>query len=233
MANHKQGRKFFILITLLVVPGLVLILLSKAEHKFQYLPYYGPKTVLPIAGTEEADTLYHSVPDFSLIDQDGRSISWETFEGDIVVGSFFFTSCPTICPIMTKQMVRLQWMLEGHAFGKVKFLSHTVDPLTDTPERLKRYGEENGADFDRWTFATGDKSEIYTLGMEGYLLSTQEDDAAPGGYLHSGHFVLVDPDRRIRGFYDGTSAKEVDDLADDIRMLMKEIQDRQADNGAT
>lgn len=231
MAQNKQGRKFIILITLLLVPGLLLILLSKAEHKFQYLPHYGPKTVLPIAGTDSADTLYHTVPDFSLTNQFGEPISWSDFEDQIVVGSFFFTSCPTICPIMTKHMVRLQWMLDDPSFRNVKFISYTVDPTTDTPEKLKAYGEKNGADFDRWTFATGDREEIYALGMEGYLLSAQEDDSAPGGYLHSGLFVLVDPDRHIRGFYDGTSAKEVDDLADDIRMLMKELKDEQS--GAT
>lgn len=224
MAGKKQGRKFFILIVLLLVPGLFLILLSKAEHKFQLLPYYGPKTALPVKGSDVADTLYHTVPDFSMIDQDGKPVSWENFEGNIVVADFFFTSCPTICPIMTKQMSRLQWMLDDPAFKHIKFISYTVDPETDTPERMKKYGEKHHADFTRWTFATGDKKEIYTLGLEGYMLSAQEDDSAPGGYLHSGHFVLVDKDRHIRGFYDGTSSKEVDDLATDIRMLIKEEQ---------
>lgn len=222
--RHKQGRKFIVLIVLLIVPGLFLILLSKADHRFQTLPYYGPKTPVATEGSDTPDTLYHTVPDFSFIDQEGREISWDDFEGNIVVADFFFTSCPTICPIMTKQMSRLQWMLDDPAFDHVKFLSHTVDPDTDTPERLKQYGEKNHADFDRWTFATGDKKEIYQQGLEGYMLSTQEDDSAPGGYLHSGLFILVDKDRHIRGLYDGTSAKEVDDLATDIRMLIKEEQ---------
>jgi protein SCO1/2 len=123
---------------------------------------------------------------------------------------------------MTKQLTRLQWQMEDPAFDQVQILSHTVDPQHDTPEVLKEYAEKNGARLDNWSFLTGKKEAIYEQGMKGYLLSTQEDEAAPGGFLHSGNFVLLDKDRHIRGFYDGTSTKEVDDLMDDILMLLKE-----------
>lgn len=211
------------LFALLLGPGLILIFLSKSDHSFKTLPYFGNKEVInAVAGTDIPDTLYHSVPDFSFTNQFGENTTMEDFEGDIMVVDFFFTTCPTICPIMTKQMARLQWMLEDAAYDDVSFLSHTVNPNNDTPEILLAYGQEEGADFEKWTFVTGDQEEIFEQGFQGYLLSTQEDSGAPGGFLHSSMFVLVDRDRHIRGFYDGTSSKEVDDLVTDIKMLKKE-----------
>jgi len=212
-----------LLFALLLGPGLILIFLSKSDHSFKTLPYFGNKEVInAVAGADVPDTLYHAVPDFSFTNQFGENTTMEDFEGDIMVVDFFFTTCPTICPIMTKQMARLQWMLEDAAYDDVSFLSHTVNPNNDTPEILLAYGQEEGADFEKWTFVTGDQEEIFEQGFQGYLLSTQEDSGAPGGFLHSSMFVLVDRDRHIRGFYDGTSSKEVDDLVTDIKMLKKE-----------
>lgn len=222
MNKPSEGKKYLLLFTLLLVPGLVLIFLSKSEHSFVTLPYYGPKEISEKAGADVADTIYHQVPDFKFINQFGDEVTMANFEGDILVADFFFTTCPTICPIMTKQMARLQWMLEDPAYDDVSFLSHTVNPSHDTPEVLLNYAEEEGADLERWTFVTGDQREIYTQGVNGYLLSAQEDVAAPGGFLHSSMFVLLDRDRHIRGYYDGTSSKEVDDLVTDIKMLKKE-----------
>jgi len=222
MNRPSEGKKYLLLFTLLLVPGLVLIFLSKSEHSFVTLPYYGPKQVSEKAGAEVPDTLYHQVPDFEFTNQYGETVTMSNFEGDILVVDFFFTTCPTICPIMTKQMARLQWMLEDPAYDDVSFLSHTVNPSHDTPEVLLEYAKEEGADLERWTFVTGDQEEIYTQGVKGYLISSQEDDGAPGGFLHSSMFVLLDRDRHIRGYYDGTSSKEVDDLVTDIKMLKKE-----------
>lgn len=212
-----KGKKFLILFLLLVGPGLLLIFLAKGTHKFQTLPYYGLKDV-----DSNGDTIYHKVPDFEFINQYGDTVSFANFEDKIIVADFFFTTCPTICPIMTKQMARLQWMLEDPAFKDVVLLSHTVNPNHDTPEVLLRYAKENNADLTRWTFVTGDQQEIHDQGFNGYLLSTQEDAGAPGGFLHSGSFILLDKEHHIRGIYDGTSSKEVDDLAADIKMLKKE-----------
>jgi protein SCO1/2 len=223
MNKSSERRKYLLLFALLLGPGLILIFLSKSDHSFKTLPYFGNKEVInAVVGTDVPDTLYHSVPDFSFTNQFGENTTMEDFEGDIMVVDFFFTTCPTICPIMTKQMARLQWMLEDAAYDDVSFLSHTVNPNNDTPEILLAYGQEEGADFEKWTFVTGDQEEIFEQGFQGYLLSTQEDSGAPGGFLHSSMFVLVDRDRHIRGFYDGTSSKEVDDLVTDIKMLKKE-----------
>jgi len=217
MKPVTERKKFFILLLLLIGPGLILIYLSKGDNAFQILPYYGEKYA-----ESPGDTVYHNVPDFTFLNQDREKVSMDDFEGKILVVDFFFTTCPTICPIMTKQMTRLQWLLEDPAYEDVHLVSHTVNPDHDTPKVLKEYGESQGADFDRWTFLTGQKDAIYEQGFEGYLLSTQEDAGAPGGFLHSSYFVLVDKDRHIRGFYDGTSTKEVDDLFTDIKMLKKE-----------
>ncbi len=217
MKALPKGAKYFILLLLLLGPGLFLILLSKGTHKFQTLPYYGIKDV-----AENGDTIYHKVPDFNFINQNAEEVSFADFSGKIIVADFIFTTCPTICPIMTKQMTRLQWMLEEPSFKDVKFLSHTVNPTNDTPEVLMEYAKANDADLDRWTFVTGNQQDIFDQGFNGYMLSTQEDSGAPGGFLHSSNFVLIDKDRHIRGFYDGTSSKEVDDLVDDIKMLLKE-----------
>lgn len=222
MEPAKKRRKIFILLLLLIGPGLVLIFLSKADHKFLLLPYLGEDQIVVDAQTGRTDTLHHTVPDFTFINQDSIPVSFADFEGKIMVVDFFFTTCPTICPIMTKQMTRLQWMLEDSAYDNVHFLSHTVNPKNDTPAVLKEYGTAQGANFDKWTFVTGNQEEIFDQGFNGYLLSTQEDAGAPGGFLHSSMFVLVDKDRHIRGMYDGTSTKEVDDLVVDIKMLMKE-----------
>ncbi len=222
MNKSSERRKYLLLFALLLGPGLILIFLSKADHSFVILPHYGPKEPIYQAGSDIPDTIYHAVPDFSFTNQFGESITMKDFDGQIMVVDFFFTTCPTICPIMTKQMSRLQWMLDDAAYDDVSFLSHTVNPANDTPEVLLEYGKEQGADFEKWTFVTGDQEEIFKQGFEGYLLSTQEDSGAPGGFLHSSMFVLVDRDRHIRGFYDGTSSKEVDDLVTDIKMLKKE-----------
>jgi len=222
MKRTSEVKKVAVLLLLLIVPGVVLIFLSKADHKFAILPYYGEKEVLYDASGKAPDTLYHRVPDFSLINQEGNQVSFSDYEGKIIVADFFFTTCPTICPIMTKQMTRLQWLLEDNSYDDVHFLSYTVNPEHDTAEVLKDYADEQGADLSSWTFITGDQEEIFELGFEGYLLSTQEDELAPGGFLHSSMFVLLDRDRHIRGFYDGTSTKEVDDLVTDIKMLKKQ-----------
>lgn len=222
MKNSGKSTKYILLLLLLVGPGLILIYLSKANHVFRSLPYYGPKELVHVAGQDVPDTIYYTVPDFSFTDQNGKEKSFDDFKDKILVVDFFFTSCPTICPIMTKEMERLQFQLKDPAFDDVRFISHTVDPRHDTPEVLKQYAEKHNADPNRWTFLTGEQEAIFRQGFKGYMMSTQEDSAAAGGFLHSSNFVLLDKDRHIRGYYDGTSSSEVDDLLGDIKLLIKE-----------
>lgn len=222
MESSPKSFKYIILLLLLVGPGLILIYLSKSDHVFKSLPYYGRKEVVNIPGQAVPDTVYYQVPDFNFTNQDGEETSFEDFKGKIVVVDFFFTSCPTICPLMTREMERLQMQLDDPAYKNVRFLSHTVDPRHDTPEVLKEFAKKNNADPNRWTFVTGDQQKIFDQGFKGYMISAQEDSTAAGGFLHSSYFILIDPDRHVRGYYDGTSSKEVDDLVGDIKMLLKE-----------
>ncbi|MCC6577903.1 MAG: SCO family protein [Flavobacteriales bacterium] len=191
--------------------------LGLVKHRFVFPPYYGPKEV-----NAPGDTTYFTVPPFAFTDQFGRPFSDRDVEGRILVVDFFFTRCTTICPRMTRQMQQLQLKLDDEAFRDVVFLSHTVDPENDTAEVLNAYARRHQADTARWKFLTGRKEDLYLLGSEGYFLAAREDVMAPDGFLHSEMFVLVDKDRHIRGYYDGTRFAEVDRLAGDIKMLLKE-----------
>lgn len=175
------------------------------------LPFLGPRQ------GEEA----HSVPRFSLTDQEGRECSHRDVEGKVRIVDAFFTSCPTICPVISSQLARVHDRLwkEG-VEDRVRILSHTVDPERDTPERMHRYGERLGADPEVWRFLTGPEEELYPLLREGYLLSALASDTAAGGFFHSDQVILVDAQGHLRGTYDGTRTSEVDRMLEDVWWLL-------------
>ncbi|WP_421764391.1 SCO family protein [Ekhidna sp.] len=180
---------------------------------------------LPILGNtiyEENDTIYHTVVDFQLVDQDSNFVTNETFADQIYVADFFFTSCPTICPTMKAQMSRVYKKFEDNE--QVAILSHTIDPTYDTVALLKDFAERLGVKSSKWKFVTGDQDYIYDLAEKSYMSIVDEDSNAPGGYIHSGAFLLVDKERRIRGVYDGTVPEQVDVLMNDINRLLKEYE---------
>ena len=228
MKPAKKPVKWIALAFILLMPGIILILLSKGEHSFQNLPYYGHKipTTKMVDGESVNDTIYHQIPYWSFINQDGERVSQKDYDDRIYIVDFIFSTCPGICPQMTTHMSQLQFKLDKPGLKEIPFISYTVNPDTDTPEILKAYGKEHGADFGRWTFLTGDRQKIYELGVEGYLVSTREDALAEGGFLHSEKFIVVDWNHRIRGFYNGTDVNDVSRLSDDIRILLKEDQKR-------
>jgi protein SCO1/2 len=199
-------------------------LLGLVKHTFNYLPYYGPKepVVVERNGEQVVDTIYAEIPPFQLIDRYGRPFTDKQVEGKIIVADFFFTRCTTICPKMGIQMQQLQLKLNDEAYKDVVFLSHTVDPENDTPEVLNAYARKLQADTARWKFLTGKATDIYRLGNTGYLLSAMEDSASAEQFLHDSRFVLVDKQRHIRGFYEGTTADGMNALAADLKMLLKE-----------
>ncbi len=199
-------------------------LLGLVRHQFNFLPYYGPKETVLVEhdGEQAVDTVYATVPPFAFIDQFGHPFTDHHVKGKILVVDFFFTRCTTICPKMGVQMQQLQLKLNDEAYKDVVFLSHTVDPEHDTPEVLHGYAKTLQADTARWKFLTGEKADIYLQGAEGYYLAAKEDVIAPDGFLHSEQFVLVDKDRHIRGYYDGTSTTGMNALAADLKMLLKE-----------
>ena len=199
-------------------------MLGLVKHTFNYLPYYGPKepVVVERNGEQVVDTIYAEIPPFELIDRYGRPFTDKQVEGKIIVADFFFTRCTTICPKMGIQMQQLQLKLNDEAYKDVVFLSHTVDPENDTPEVLNAYARKLQADTARWKFLTGEATDIYRLGNTGYLLSAMEGSASAEQFLHDSRFVLVDKQRHIRGFYEGTTAEGMNALAADLKMLLKE-----------
>lgn len=198
--------------------------LGLVRHSFTFLPVYGPKETVLIDKNDEmvVDTIYFTIPPFSFIDRYGRPFTDAQTESKIIVSDFFFTRCTTICPRMKLHLQQLQLKLDDPAFEDVVFLSHTVDPEHDTPEVLDRHARKLQADTARWKFLTGEKEDIYSMAVKGYLVPAQEDVLDPEGFLHSEMFVLVDKQKRIRGYYDGTSTEGMNELAADIKMLLKE-----------
>lgn len=178
------------------------------------LPIFGERMV------ENGDTVYHTIADFQFVNQDSALVTNQTFENTIYVADFFFTSCRTICPIMKTQMARVY---EATAdLPDVKILSHTIDPEYDTVALLHSFAERLGASSDRWHFVTGDKDSIYKIAQTSYFATAMEDKTEPDGFIHSGAFLLIDKDRRIRGKYDGTKEDDVNRLIADIKRLRKE-----------
>lgn len=173
-----------------------------------------------VDGKTVTDTIYHAIPSFSFTSQYGATVTEESVQDKIYVADFFFTSCPTICPVMKKNMLKVYKSIQDT--DDVAILSHTIDPVYDTPEVLKKYAEDLGITGDKWLFLTGAKSDIYNIAQKGYFIAANEDGAAPGGFIHSGAFTLVDKDKHVRGVYDGTDEGKVRQLIADIASLRRE-----------
>lgn len=191
----------------------VLFLVCSCSFKEKPLPIFGER------GMMNGDTLYHSIGPFSFVNQDSALVTNRTFENQIYVSDFFFTSCRSICPIMKTQMLRVY---EATAeMADVKILSHTIDPEYDTVNLLKNFAQKLGVSSSRWHFVTGNKDSIYSIAQAGYFVTALEDDTEPDGFIHSGAFLLVDKQKRIRGKYDGTKEEDVNRLIEDIKRLRR------------
>lgn len=186
---------------------------------------------LPILGNREAvtkqidgktvvDTVYKTIPDFRFASQYGDTITAQNTNGKIYVADFFFTTCPTICPKMKVQLKRVYAKYKGNP--EVMLLSHSIDPNHDTVPVLKEFAEALGVTGRQWLFLTGDREKIYDIAENAYLVTAKADSSAAGGVVHSGAFVLVDKDKRIRGIYDGTTEDGVDRLMTDMGKLLAE-----------
>ncbi len=184
---------------------------SKQEEK---LPILGQRNV------EGNDTIYHTIADFRFVDQDSNIVTQETFKDKIYVADFFFTSCRTICPIMKTQMLRVYDSIKSDP--DVVLLSHTIDPEYDTVGLLHDYANRLGVKSDKWHFVTGNQDDIYNIAQTSYFATAMADNTEPDGFIHSGAFLLIDKDRRIRGKYDGTKDDDVNRLLRDIARLKKE-----------
>ena len=189
----------------------------------QPLPIFGQRQVVTREenGKQVNDTVYHTIAPFTFTDQDGKTITNETFKGKVYVADFFFTSCRTICPIMKTQMFRVYQEIQNDP--EVLLLSHSIDPEYDTVELLHDFAARLDVKSEKWHFATGQPKEyVFDLAQKSYFATAMEDKTEPDGFIHSGAFLLIDRLGRIRGKYDGTKEDDVDRLMKDIKQLERE-----------
>jgi protein SCO1 len=186
------------------------------------LPIYNPADVNPelVDTTVQYISKYHTIADFSFVNQNGKTITQKNYEGKIYVADFFFTTCGSICPKMTTNMVDVQKAIVNNP--KVMLLSHTVFPETDSVPALKAYAVKYGVNDAKWNLVTGDKKEIYTMARKSYLAVKLGRPEQLYDMVHTENFVLVDAKRRVRGFYDGTKKEEIQRLIEDINFLSNE-----------
>ena len=207
---------------LIAVSAVTIFLFYRALKPTPALPIYQPAMIDPLLVDESIQYVkkYHTITDFSLLNQNGQTITHNDYDNQIYVADFFFTTCPSICPIMTDNMVYLQGLLD--AFPEVKLLSFSVTPEIDSVAVLKEYAIQKGVNDQRWNLLTGDKKAIYDLARKSYLVVQEDGDGGPHDMIHTENFVLVDKQRRIRGYYDGTVREDMDKILSDIRILSVE-----------
>ncbi len=211
----KQGSRIWIFIGTVIVAAMLLSWgVGFYIDRIAKLPVYGPTE--KVGGEEKA----HVIPDFELIAQDGGAFSSAVTEGKISVVSFFFTSCPSICPRMMRNLQTVHELYRNDA--RVLFLSMTVDPVHDNPERLAKYATNLNANTEQWRFLTGDKKVIYGLARHGYFLTASEGNGGEQDFIHSENIALVDAIGRIRGYYNGLDEKSMRTLTEDITKLKKD-----------
>ncbi len=194
---------------------LVIILVASCSQEKKRLPFLGPTRI-----TENNDTIYHTIPDFQFIDQDSQIVTKDFFKDKVTLVDFFFTTCPTICPKMKVNMHTIYKHFEDNPH--VGILSHSIDPEHDSVAVLRDYANALEVNSQKWKFLTGNKDSIYTIAEKFYMVAVQEDSTAPGGYIHGGYFVLIDPQGRIRGVYDGTDSTQTSKIIEGVNTLLDE-----------
>jgi protein SCO1/2 len=216
----KKFRIFFGIMSVFSIICITLFYFALRQKK--NLPIYNPSDVNPelVDSTVQYIKKYHAISDFSFTNQNGKTITQKDYEGKIYVADFFFTTCGSICPIMTTNMVDVQKTFLNNP--KVMLLSHTVFPEIDSVSVLKAYAVKKGVDDRKWNLVTGDKKEIYTLARKSYLAVKLGKPSELYDMVHTENFVLVDTKRRVRGFYDGTKKEEIQRLIEDINFLLNE-----------
>lgn len=221
MLSFFAKYKFFG-IFLFVLSAIIITIIYNILKPKERLPVYQPNMVTSelVDSTMQEVRKYHTISDFELYNQNGDTITQEFYKDKIYIADFFFTTCQTICPIMTDHMLKIQKRLKDDP--EVLLLSHTVIPNADSVPQLKKYAVEKGVDDKKWNLVTGDKKQIYDLARKSYLAAKSQGDAGPFDMIHTENFVLVDKKKRIRGFYDGTDPEAIEELMHDIEVLKKE-----------
>lgn len=217
--DYKYFAIAFAILSLIII--LIFYNILKVDKP---LPIYQPANV----NSELVDSTlldrrkYHTIADFSLINQNGKTITQDDYKDKIYVADFFFTTCQTICPIMTDHMFQIQEQILND--DEVMLLSHSVTPEIDSVAQLKRYAIEKGVLDKKWNLVTGDRKQIYDLARKSYMAVKTMENADPYDMIHTENFMLIDKKRQIRGYYDGTKLEDIDRLLNDIKILKKEYQ---------
>tara|TARA_R110002049_G_scaffold46851_2_gene135893 strand:+ start:4776 stop:5450 length:675 start_codon:yes stop_codon:yes gene_type:complete len=205
-----------------IISIIIIALIYNTLNVYQPLPIYQPTMVSTelVDSTLQYKKKYHSIANFSLTNQNGKTITQSDYKNKIYVADFFFTTCQTICPIMTDHMVEIQKEIIND--DAIMLLSHSVTPEIDTVAQLKRYAIKKGVNDKKWNLVTGDKKQIYDLARKSYLAVKDNPYAGPYDMVHTENFMLIDKKKQIRGFYDGTKSEDIDRLLNDIKHLKKE-----------
>ncbi|KGK32147.1 SCO family protein [Cellulophaga sp. E6(2014)] len=215
-------------IVFLCLSAVIMYLFYNALQPKKILPIYQPADFNP----ELVDTSllhvkkYHTIADFSLTNQNGALITNDAYKDKIYIADFFFTTCPTICPIMTDNMGTIQQEILDD--DEVMLLSHSVTPEIDSVTQLKAYAIKKGVVDRKWNLVTGDKKQIYDLARKSYMAVKTDGDGGPFDMIHTENFMLIDKERRIRGTYDGTNPEEIEKLLKDLKVLKDSYRDKEA-----
>lgn len=224
MRSFFAKYKLFGLV-MLGISAVIMYLFYEALQPQKMLPIYQPADFNP----ELVDTSlqhvkkYHTIADFSLTNQNGETVTNTTYKDKIYVADFFFTTCPTICPIMTENMVTIQKAILND--DEVMLLSHSVTPVIDSVAQLKKYALKKGVNDAKWNLVTGDKKQIYELARKSYMAVKTDGDGGPFDMIHTENFMLIDKERRIRGTYDGTNPEEIEKLLNDLKILKESYEE--------
>ena len=220
MLKFFAKYKFFAIV-LFVLSAIIISIIYQILKPAPTLPIYQPDMV----NKELVDTTvqyvrkYHKIPDFKLVNQNGDTITQKDYKDKIYIADFFFTTCQGICPIMTDHMVKIQEEFKNDS--EILLLSHSVTPEIDSVAQLKKYAKEKGVIDEKWNLVTGDKKEIYDLARKSYLVAKSQGNGGKYDMVHTENFALVDKNKQVRGFYDGTDPEAIEQLVEDVKLLKK------------
>lgn len=217
LSFFKDYKRFAIVF--LIISIIIISIIYNTLNVYQPLPIYQPSMVSNelVDSTIQHQRKYHKIADFSLVNQNGKIITQDDYKDKIYVADFFFTTCQTICPIMTTNMAEIQNEILND--DDVMLLSHSVTPKIDSVPQLKRYAIKKGVNDKKWNLVTGDKKQIYELARKSYLAVKTDGNGDEYDMIHTENFMLIDKKRQIRGFYDGTNKEDMTRLLNDIKIL--------------
>jgi protein SCO1/2 len=219
-----KKRKLAAILVAVILPLASYLLVDNLSRDISVVPkryFYDTVKTVTVKGKLMPDTVWHKVKPFTLTNQFGKQVSLNDLPGKVIVADFFFTSCPSICPTLTRNMKRLQ-----DAFKKndtiVRFVSFTVDPVRDSAARLKAYGDRFKVDHDTWWFLTGTKEEIYDIALNEFKANIAQEEGVDTGFIHTDKLFLLDKDHVVRGWYSGLDSMKLDQVIKDVVMLNME-----------